>query len=85
MSYSESLVGTIAILVAVISVAVSIGPWSSPYELRTFAAIRQRFGMRIARVAWVAIAVASLTSGLAILNGVRPSYADPGERSEIAH
>jgi hypothetical protein len=45
--------------------------------LRSFAAIRARFGKSVARGVWFAIAVALFASGYAILNGIRPGYAVP--------
>ncbi len=77
-SYSEPLVGTIAIVLAIISIAIAFGPWSGPYQLPSVAAVRRRFGTRAARLVWFMVALASFTSGLAILTGVRPSYANPG-------
>jgi hypothetical protein len=50
--------------------------------LRTFSAISRRFGKPVARGVWVAIAVALLTLGLAILTGLRPSYADPVQSAD---
>ncbi len=85
MSYDEHFVGSLAIIVAVIAAAVAVGPWSQPYRLRTFSAISQRFGKPVARGVWVAIAVASLTAGFAILSGLRPSYADPAHRADLDH
>ena len=82
MSYDEPLVGSLAIVVAIVAAAIAVGPWTQPYHLRTFSAISQRYGKPVARGLWVAIAVASLTAGLAILTGLRPSYADPGEKSD---
>lgn len=79
MSYDEPLVGAVAIVLAVIAAAIAVGPWSQPYRLRSFSAITQRFGKPVARGIWVAIAVASLTAGLAILTGIRPSYAVPAK------
>lgn len=83
MRYDEPLVGSIAIIIAVLALAAAVGPWSQPYRLRTFSAITQRFGKPVARGVWVAIAIASLTAGFAILAGVRPSYADPTQRADL--
>ena len=82
MSYDEPLVGSLAIIIAVASAAIAVGPWTEPYRLRTFSAITQRYGKPVARGVWIAIAVASLTAGFAILTGVRPSYADPAHRAD---
>ena len=82
MRYDEPLVGSRAILVAIAAAAIAVGPWTQPYRLRTFSAICRRFGKPVARGIWVAIALALLTSGLAILSGLRPSYAVPAHRAE---
>jgi hypothetical protein len=77
LRYDDSLVGSLAVLVAILAACVAIGPWTEPYELRSFAAIRARFGKSVARGVWFAIAVALFASGYAILNGIRPGYAVP--------
>lgn len=76
-NYSEPLVGCIAIALAATATAVSLGPWDRPYELRTVAAVRRRFGKAAARFLWLAVAATALVSGLAILTDARPSYAVP--------
>ena len=83
MSYDEPFVGSLAILIAIIALAIAVGPWTQPYRLRTFSAITQRFGKPVARGVWVAIAIASLTAGFAILAGIRPSYADPARQADL--
>jgi hypothetical protein len=83
VKYDEPLVGSLAIVVALVAAAIAVGPWTQPYRLRTFSAISHRFGKPIARGVWVAIAVALLTSGFAILSGLRPSYADPAHRADL--
>ena len=83
MRYDEPLVGSLAVIVAIAAAAIAIGPWSQPYRLRTFSAICRRFGKPVARGIWIAIAVALLTSGLAILSGLRPSYAVPSHRADL--
>lgn len=83
MRYDEPLVGSLAIIMAVVAAAIAVGPWSQPYRLRTFSAISERYGKPVARGVWIAIAVASLTAGFAILTGVRPSYADPAQRAGL--
>jgi membrane associated rhomboid family serine protease len=82
MRYDEPLVGSLAIVIAVVAAAIAVGPWTEPYRLRTFSAISQRYGKPVARGVWIAIAIASLTSGFAILAGVRPGYADPAHRAD---
>ena len=83
MSYDEPLVGSLAIVIAVAAAAIAIGPWSQPYRLRTISAVSHRFGKPAARGVWIAIAVAALTAGFAILSGVRPSYAVPAQRINL--
>lgn len=82
-SYSDPLVGTIAILLGLTAAAVSIGPWTVPYQLRTVDTIRRRFGLRAARLIWLAVAIATLTSGVAILGGMRPPYVEPEENAQF--
>lgn len=82
MSYDEPLVGSLAVLFAIVSAAVALGPWHGPYQLKSIAAVKQRFGKVAARGVWVAISLALLTAGLAILSGVRPSYAVPATQSD---
>lgn len=83
MSYDETLVGSLAIVFAIAAAAIAVGPWVQPYRLRSFSAITKRFGKPVARGVWVAIAVALLTAGSAILCGLRPSYADPVQRAQL--
>jgi hypothetical protein len=83
MSYDETFVGSLAIIMAIVAAAIAVGPWNRPYRLRSFSAISQRFGKSVARGVWVAIAVAALTAGLAILTGLRPSYTHPAQRAEL--
>jgi hypothetical protein len=83
VSYSEPFVGCVAIVFAFAAAAVSVGPWTAPYQLRSIAVVRRRFGMPAARLVWFAVAVTSLTSGIAILAGVRPSYATPAQRTQL--
>ena len=83
MSHDEALIGTIAIVLAGTAFAIGIGPWSEPYRLRTFSNITQRFGKPVARGVWIAIAVASLTAGLSIISGLRPSYAVPAQNVDL--
>jgi hypothetical protein len=77
LRYDDSFVGSLAILVAIGAAAIGVGPWAEPYRLRSFAAICERFGKPVARGVWVAIALALLSSGYAILSGLRPGYALP--------
>lgn len=71
-------------MVAIVAGAIGVGPWTEPYRLRTFSTICDRFGKPAARGVWVAIALALLTSGLAILSGMRPSYAVPAQHADLS-
>jgi hypothetical protein len=82
MTYDEPLVGSLAILVAVVSLAIAVGPWTKPYELKSVHEVHRRFGKSAARGVWVLVAAASLASGLAILSGFRPSYAAPAGHAQ---
>jgi hypothetical protein len=83
MSYDELFVGFLAIIMSIIAVAIAVGPWNEPYRLRSFSAITQRYGKRVARGVWIAIAVASLTAGFAILTGLRPNYVAPTQSADL--
>jgi hypothetical protein len=72
----EILVGSLALVFAVVSFSIGVGPWSAPYQLRTFQAVANRRGKTTARVVWVMISLALLVVGVAVLLGLRPSYAN---------
>ena len=76
MNPDEILVGSLALVFAVVSFSIGVGPWSAPYQLRTFQAVSNRYGKTAARVVWVLISVAFLLVGVSVLLGLRPSYAD---------
>lgn len=80
-SYNDLFVATIAFVGSVSALAVGIGPWQSPYRLRTIGTIVDRYGMTAARAIWVLVAVISLVAGIAIASGIRPSYAQPDQGS----
>ncbi|MEM9364832.1 MAG: hypothetical protein AAGD07_02475 [Planctomycetota bacterium] len=82
MSHDEALVGVLAMMTALLSGSVCIGPWSGPYRLRTIASIETRFGKPYARACWGLIAIVAATCGVSILSGLRPSYAAP--QSDVA-
>ena len=83
VSPDEILVGSIAVVIAVLSMAIALGPWIGPYQLKTISAVSRRFGKPVARGVWIAIALASFAAGLAILSGLRPHYAVPPQRAQI--
>ncbi len=64
-----------AIAVSLVATAISIGPWTAPYQIRSMKYVSDRFGKPAARILWLTIAIVSGSSGVAILNGLRPSYA----------
>ena len=78
----EFFVGCLALAISSVATAISIGPWTAPYQIRTFEHLQNRFGKPAARLAWLIIAVVSGASGAAILNGLRPNYAAPDVYSE---
>lgn len=75
----EILVGSLALVFAVVSFLIGVGPWSAPYQLRTIQAVAKRYGKTAARVVWVVISLAFLVVGMAVLLGLRPSYANLSE------
>lgn len=83
MSNDEALVGSLAIILAIAAFVIAVGPWTAPYRLRSFSAAERRFGKPAARGLWIAVAIALLTAGLAIVNGIRPAYARPAHQSML--
>jgi hypothetical protein len=79
MRYDELFVAAVAIGLGLIAGAIAVGPWTGPYRLRTIELIGHRYGMMTARAVWVALAVTMFSSGLAILNGIRPTYTAPAQ------
>jgi len=75
--YNDLFVAAVALVGSVTALAASVGPWTLPYRLRTFSAIADRFGMTVARAAWMVVAIVSLMAGIAIACGIRPGYAVP--------
>ncbi|MEM9587595.1 MAG: hypothetical protein AAGA03_09965 [Planctomycetota bacterium] len=84
MRYDDALVGSLAIGLALVSIAVCLGPWTGPYQLRSIAAVKRRFGMSAARSIWFLIAVAAMMAGVSILTGIRPTYATPSPNLQTA-
>ena len=84
MSYDEPLVGSLSVFLGITAAAIAIGPWSMPYELKSISAIRHRYGKLAARGAWIALAVAFLSMGIAVLAGIRPSYAEPARQVDAS-
>ncbi|MEM6689271.1 MAG: hypothetical protein AAF664_07595 [Planctomycetota bacterium] len=74
-SGDEYLVGGLAVVAGLAAFVIAIGPWSGPYRLRTVARIDSHYGRFAARLLWAGLGIVSLASGLAILSGLRPSYA----------
>ncbi|MGB7346160.1 MAG: hypothetical protein WBD20_18220 [Pirellulaceae bacterium] len=83
MSYDETLVGGLAIIIACVAIGIAAGPWQTPYKLRTISLVSDRFGKPAARSVWFAIALAALAAGIAIINGVRPSYATTSQQTSL--
>ena len=84
-SYGDLFVASVAVVGGTLALAVSLGPWPAPYELRTVAMIRQRYGMAAARAMWMLVALASLLAGVAIATGFRPGYATPDTDSGVSN
>ena len=77
VNYNDWLFAGIAMVGSLLALAVSVGPWSTPYRLRTIASVADRYGMSAARLVWLVIAIVSMLAGIAIATGIRPSYARP--------
>lgn len=74
--------GCLALAFSGIATAIAIGPWAAPYQIRSVTYVRERFGKLAARSLWLAVAIIAAGSGVAILNGIRPSYAAPNVQQE---
>lgn len=85
MTKDEFFVGCLALFVASVTAAISLGPWQAPYRIGSVARVQRRFGKPTARMLWLAFAIVAACSGVAILSGLRPGYADPVEHSQRAH
>jgi uncharacterized protein HemY len=82
----EILVSSLAIIFSLLGFAVGVGPWEAPYQLRTFQRVTQRYGKTGARAVWILLSIAFLLVALAVLLGLRPSYATPSsENRRIDH
>lgn len=75
--------GCLALAFSAIATAIAIGPWTAPYQIRSVKFVRERFGSLAARSLWLAVAIITGGSGVAILNGVRPNYAAPTIQQEM--
>lgn len=75
MNPDEILVGSLALFFALVSFLIGVGRWSAPYQLRTFQAVAKRHGKTAARGVWLLISLAFFLVGVAVLLGLRPSYA----------
>jgi len=73
----EILVGSLAIIFSLLGFSIGVGPWEAPYQLRTFQRVGQRYGKTAARAVWILVSLAFLLVALAVLLGLRPSYATP--------
>ena len=85
MNPDEILVGSLALFFSVVSFLIGVGPWSAPYQLRTIQSVAKRYGKTAARVVWVVISLAFLVVGMAVLLGLRPSYANLSEDRYSVH
>ncbi len=64
---------------ALIAAAIAVGPWNGPYRLRSIDVVSHRYGKPVARAVWVVVAVTMFATGLAIISGVRPTFAVPSQ------
>lgn len=78
-SYNDWFVAAVALIGSAAALAVGLGPWKTPYRLRSIAGIVDRYGMAAARSVWIGVAIVSLVAGIAIANGIRPGYAKPDQ------
>ena len=85
MRYDEPLVAGVAITLSLFATAIAIGPWHGPYRLRTIDAVVHRYGKSAARLVWCFVAVIMFVTGLAIISGVRPTYAVPSQDVSVEH
>lgn len=74
--------GCLALAFSAVATAFAIGPWTAPYQIRSVKYVHERFGKLTARALWLVVAVIAGGSGVAILNGIRPSYAAPTFQQE---
>jgi len=79
MPYDEPLVAAVAIGMAMIAAGIAVGPWNGPYRLRSIDAVSHRYGKTVARAVWIVVAVTMFATGLAIVSGVRPTFAVPSQ------
>lgn len=75
MESNDILVGSITVLLSLAALAVAIGPWTSPYDLRIPKALRDRFGLATARFFFVVVCLVLAAIAVAIFLGIRPAYA----------
>lgn len=73
----EKLVGGLAILLGIMFLCFSLGPWESPYRLRSTATVTKRFGKPASRLFWLLLAVILGGLGVAIVTDMRPGYVKP--------
>ncbi|TWT64724.1 hypothetical protein [Allorhodopirellula solitaria] len=78
----EFFVGSLALALAILTTVIAIGPWTAPYQIRSVKYVQNRFGKSAARALWLAVAIITAASGVAILQGIRPGYAIPNVRTE---
>ncbi|WP_145092713.1 hypothetical protein [Rosistilla carotiformis] len=83
MPRDQIFVGSTTIVLSIVTFVAALGLWPAAYELTLAKKLRQRFGERGARGFYLALSLVMLVLGVAILCGVRPSFAIPeSDRSE---
>lgn len=77
MIQAETFVGSLAVVLAIVSAIAAMGPLRHASKLRLVQAVRTRFGELTARVFLALVASLLLASGIMILRDFRPHFAVP--------
>lgn len=75
MRADEMLVVGITMALSIVAAVAAIGPWGLPYELRLPRILKNRYGMAVARVFYLLLALLLGAIALVIALGIRPNYA----------
>ena len=77
MIHAETCVGSLAIILAILSGIAALGPIRHAANLRLIQAVRNRFGELPARAFMALVATLLLVAGVMILRDLRPQFAVP--------
>jgi len=69
------LVAGVSMALSMIAAVAGIGSWRLPYQLRLARVLHDRYGMVAARAFYMVLALLLGALAVAIVLGVRPSYA----------